>query len=229
MRAAHPAKTARLPASERRRRLVDAFIDEALARGSIAGAGIRAVVARAGCTAPVVYRLFGDRTGLVRAVVRSTHVPMMERLEAVSRQPGLDTAGRLRALVERTLSHPQGRSEAFESLVAAECRRDPAVARMVREVFGRFERRLVAMLREGMERGELRADLDPAYAAWRVIDLGLLRSQLFLMRLARPQQLDYLSRAMESLVREISAAAPDDRPRPGPRRQPRPGPGRSPR
>ncbi|MGH0038331.1 MAG: TetR/AcrR family transcriptional regulator [Myxococcota bacterium] len=203
-----PVRSPRLPAEQRRQSLIDAFIDEALAANSIAGAGIRGVVERAGCTAPVVYRLFGDRTGLVRAVVRSTHAPMIERLEAVSKLPGASTADRLRALVERTLSRPQGRSEAFESLVAAECRRDPRVARLVRDVFGRFEARLVEMLREGVEGGELRSDLDLAYVAWRIIDLGLLRSQLFLMRLARPERLDYLSRAMESLIAEIRAPDP---------------------
>ena len=205
-------RSVRLPAAERRRILIDAFIDEALAANSIAGAGIRGVVERAGCTAPVVYRLFGDRTGLVRAVVRSTHAPMIERLETVSKLPGASTADRLRALVERTLSKPQGPSEAFESLVFAECRRDPEVARWVRDVFARFERRLVEMLREGVESGELRPDLDLAYAAWRIIDLGVLRSQLFLMRLARPERLDYLSRAMESLIAEIRAEPPADSP-----------------
>jgi AcrR family transcriptional regulator len=203
-----PPRSPRLPPAERRERLIEAFVDEALAAGSIAGAGIRGVVERAGCTAPVLYRLFGDRTGLVRAAVRSTHAPMIERLRAVAGLPGATTADRLRALADRTLSRRQGRSEAFESLVAAECRRDPAVARLVRDVFDRFERHLVEMLREGVERGELRPDLDLSYAAWRVIDLGLLRSQLWMMRLARPGSLDYLSRAVESLIAEIRAEPP---------------------
>jgi AcrR family transcriptional regulator len=198
-----PTRAARLPAAERRQQLVEAFVDEALDAGSIAGAGIRGVVLRAGCTAPVLYRLFGDRTALARAAVRSTHTPMLERIESVAKLPDATTAERLRALVRRTLSRPQGRSEAFEALVAAECRRDPAVARLVRDVFARFEERLVEMLREGVERGEVRDDVDLAYVAWRIIDLGLLRGQLWLMRLARPERLDYLSRAMESLIAEI--------------------------
>ncbi len=197
----HPSE--RLPADERRERLIQAFIDEALACGSVARVGVRGVVERAGCSAPVLYRLFGDRDGLIREAVRSTHMPMIERIEAVSKLPDVSTADRLRTLARRTTSSSQGAYESFEALVWSECRRDPAIAQLVRDVFARFEELIVEMLLDGVARGELRPEIDPAYVAWRAIDLGLLRSQLWLMTLARPAQLDYLSRAMESLLAEI--------------------------
>lgn len=195
----------RLPAEKRRERLLEAFFEESVAQGSISAVGVRAVVERAGCTAPVLYRLFGDRAGLVREAVRATHRPMLERMEAVAADREAAAAERLRRLAARTLSRRPGRSEAFEALVAAECRRDPQVARIVRRVFARFEALLVGILREGVERGDLRADLDCSYAAWRIIDLGLFRSQAWLLRLARPERSGYLSRALESLLVEIAA------------------------
>jgi len=192
-------------AAERRVRILDAFLREALATGSIAAVGVRAVVERAGCAPPVLYRLFGDRAGLVRAAVRFTHVPLVERLEALAADPAGSRAERLRALSREYLRSEPGRAELFEALVATECRSDPELARIVREVFRRFEALLVEIVREGMRRGEFRDDADPAYVAWRLIDLGLFRNQARLMRLERPDRIGYALRAVESLLAEIAA------------------------
>jgi AcrR family transcriptional regulator len=193
----------RLPAAKRREQILSAFRAEAVEAGSIAAVGVRAVVERAGCTAPVLYRLFGDRGGLVRAAVRSTHSSMLERMGELAADRGAPAEERIRSLAARSLGRARGPGEAFESLVNAECLRDPRVARIVREVFQRFETLLVRILRDGVDRGEFRTDLDPQYAAWRIIDLGLFRDQIWLMRLSRPEKIDYLRRALESLLEEI--------------------------
>jgi AcrR family transcriptional regulator len=194
----------RLPAAERRERILRAFREEALACGSIAGVGVRAVVERAGCTAPVLYRLFGDRAGLVRAAVASTHTDLIERLEAAARSGG-SAVERLRELGREYLAREPGPAEAFEALVNVECQSDPALARRVGEVFARFEALLVATVRDGVRAGALRTDLDPEYVAWRLIDLGLFRNQVHLMRIARPREIDYATRALESLLEEVRA------------------------
>lgn len=204
-RSRHTRSGTRMPAARRREQIVRAFIREALQRGSIAGVGVRAVVARAECTAPVLYRLFGDRGGLVHAAVRSTHVPMIERLEAiVSDHRGLPTQ-RLRSLASSYLERRPGEAEAFEALVANECRSDPVLARFVCEVFDRFEQLLTELVIEGIERGEIGANVDPDYVAWRIIDIGLFRNQAHLMGLKRPGRIGYGMRALESLLAEISA------------------------
>jgi len=198
-----PAAGTRLPAAERRARILRAFVRETLARGSVRRVGMRAVAERAGCTAPVLYRLFDGRDALVRAAIRSTHAPLLERMESVARGGG-SAAERIRALGERYLADEPGEDEAFESLVFTECASDPALAREVRGVFTRFEALLGEVIRSGMAAGELRADVDPVYAAWRLIDVGLFRNQARLMRLATPDRIDYGRRAVESLLREIS-------------------------
>jgi len=195
---------ARLPAAERREAILRAFRAEALACGSIAGAGVRAVVERAGCTAPVLYRLFGDRAGLVRAAVRSTHAGLLERLDAFARAEG-PVVERIRSLGHGYLGREPGPEEAFEALVNVECRSDPALAALVGDVFGRFEAFLVEAVREGVASGELRPDTDPTYVAWRLIDLGLLRNQVHLMQLERPREIGYALRALESLLAEVTA------------------------
>jgi AcrR family transcriptional regulator len=199
---------------------VDAFIHEASACGSIAGVGVRAVVERAGCTAPVLYRLFGDRAGLVRMAVRSIHLPMLDRLEAIAADGDASATERFRALARSYLRRNPGESEVFAALVSAECRSNPRLARLVREVFRRFERLLVGVVREGMKRGEFHPEADPHYAAWRLIDLGLFRNQVRLMGLRRPDGIDYAVSGVQSLLAEIAAP-----PTPGsvnlPRRPPR--------
>jgi len=88
--------------------------------------------------------------------------------------------------------------------VQVECRSDPEMARLVREVFTRFETLLMRIVETGVARGELRADTDPAYVAWRLIDLGLFRNQVHLMRLEHPGRIRYATRALDSLLAEIA-------------------------
>lgn len=190
--------------------MLRAFVAEALHVGSIEGVGMRAVCERAGCTAPVVYRLFGDRGGLVRAAVRFTHERLLGEVERAAAEP-VPTEARLRAIAGPFLRRTAGDAEAFEALVAAECRSDDVLAAEVRSVFARFARRLEAMLREGQARGDVRAQVDPIFVAWRLIDLGLFRSQMRLMRLAEPDRIDYLERAFEALLAELLAPGPAPR------------------
>jgi AcrR family transcriptional regulator len=162
------------------------------------------VVERAGCTAPVLYRLFGNRAGLVRAAVRSTHASMLGRLESLAIDRSGSAPERLRALAARYFLRRPGTDEAFESLVANECRRDRRLAGIVREIFSRYETLLVAVVAEGLRRGELRADVEPLYVAWRLIDLGLFRNQVHLLGLPQPGRIAYAERALGSLLAEIT-------------------------
>lgn len=197
----------RLDARERSARLVQAFVREALRQGSIEGVGMRAVCERAGCTAPVAYRLFRDRAGLVRAAIRSTHERLEAELEAAAAEPAAGAEARLRAVAGPYLSRATGDAEVFEALVVAECRSDPLLAIEVRAIYGRFAELLARILREGVARGELGREVDPVYAAWRLIDLGLFRNQMRLLRLPEPERIDYLERAFESLLAELRGGA----------------------
>ena len=85
------------------------------------------------------------------------------------------------------------------------CGNEPELAAIVRDVFGRFEQLLAALVREGIAAGEFAAATDPEYVAWRLIDLGLFRNQAHLMRLERPDALRYEARALDSLLAEIAA------------------------
>jgi AcrR family transcriptional regulator len=198
-----PSATAHLPADERRARIVAAFIQESLARGGLSVVGIRAVCAREGCTAPVLYRLFGDRAGLVQAALGSTRAPLLDGLEAAVATPG-PVMDRLRSLVVAFFERPLGDEESFGALVTGECRRDPALSEVLRRSVARIESLLVALLERGRAAGEIRFDVDPHYVAWRLIDLGLFRNQVWLIGLEAPGRIDYSRRATRALFEEIA-------------------------
>jgi AcrR family transcriptional regulator len=192
-----------LPPAERRERIVRAFIAETLACGSVGRAAVRRVAERAGCAPPILYRLFGDRAGLVRAAIHSTHAPLLAQMEAIVVAEG-SAAARIRAFAGRFLAQAPGENERFESIVFSECAHDPALAREVRGIFGRFEELLSDRIRRGVADGEFRRDVDSLYVAWRLIDVGLFRNQVRLMQLPTPDAIDYGGRAVDSLLREIA-------------------------
>jgi AcrR family transcriptional regulator len=75
-------RTPRLPAPERRRRLLDAalaVVDE----GGFHGVTVEAVARRAGVTRPVVYDLFGDLSGLLVALAEREEAAALTTLAAV--------------------------------------------------------------------------------------------------------------------------------------------------
>jgi AcrR family transcriptional regulator len=202
--ASRSATRRRLPAAERRQRIVRAFIEETLACGSLGRVAVRRVAERAGCTPPILYRLFGDRAALVREAIRSTHAPLLARVESIVAGDG-SAAARLRAFAERLLAQAPGEDERFEAIVFAECAHDPELADEVRGIFTRFEALLAGLIRRGIVAGEFRGDADPLYAAWRLIDIGLFRNQVRLMQLATPDAIGYGARALDSLLAEIAA------------------------
>ncbi len=85
-----PARTPRLPASERRRQLLDAALD-ILAEEGFDAVNVESVARRAGVTRPVVYDQFGDLDGLLVALVdREEATALAPLLEILGDQPGLE-------------------------------------------------------------------------------------------------------------------------------------------
>ena len=82
------AYAARMAPAERREQLLDATL-ELIADEGHAAATIDAVARRAGVARPVVYRLFGDRTGLLEALFRREETRALAQLgRAIPAIPG---------------------------------------------------------------------------------------------------------------------------------------------
>jgi AcrR family transcriptional regulator len=132
------ARTPRLPAPERRRRLLDAALEVVDERG-FHRLTVQAVARRAGVTRPVVYDLFGDLDGLLLALAEREEAAALATLASVipddpaGREPDELLAGAIEAFLvavrraPRTwrlvLRPPDGTPPALRERIAASRRR----------------------------------------------------------------------------------------------------------
>ena len=153
--------------SEVRRAIVDAagsLIDE----DGADGLSMRRLAARCGYTVPTVYHHFGDKDGVIDAVVDEAFVPLVAELEAVV--PGADPVDYVRALVATFVAYARAVPGHYALLMVprAEGRPHPPAVERAREIL------LAALTRLG-EAGCLRG-VDPEAAAqvvW-VVTHGLI-------------------------------------------------------
>ena len=159
-RAVPAARTPGRPRDPGRDDVILAATLELLAEEGFAEMSIEGVAQRAGVGKPTVYRRWPSKTALV--------IDALERhASTVDLPDGATTRERLTALMTglaRSMrTGPAGRIMAG---MVAEIQRDPELAEVFRDAFIARRRRLVfAVLREGVERGELRPDLDIELAA----------------------------------------------------------------
>jgi AcrR family transcriptional regulator len=115
-----------------------------------------ATVAKVG--KPAIYRRYADKAELVTAAIRSQLVP----LEVPDRG---DTKAELAEAVENGLpSDGAGYLRLISGLVAAESRHPELIESFRTSILGPRREVVVALVERGVERGDLRPDLDPVAA-----------------------------------------------------------------
>lgn len=112
----------------------------------------------AGVGKPAIYRRYGDKAELVTAVIRSQLTPL--------EVPDLgDTKAELAAAVEKGLpADGPGYLRLISGLVAAEARHPELIEAFRTAILGPRRAVVIALVERGIERGDLRADLDPVAA-----------------------------------------------------------------
>ena len=131
-----------------------------------------AVAAEAGVTKPVLYRHFGDKGGLYRALSERHTERLLGELEAVLALPG--RTARFSAVVERYLQLVAESPQVYRFLTrGGEAAADPAVQESVASFLGR----LTDLLTRGIA-AERRLDDpdDPTAAAWAHGIVGAVRA-----------------------------------------------------
>ena len=153
-----PAKEARAPGRPRDPKRDDVILSatvELLAEEGFADMTIEAVALRAGVGKPTIYRRWPSKTALVIDALER-HAPAIDTPEGATTRERLTTmmVGLARSM--RTGSGPK-----IIAGLVAEIHNDPELAEAFRDAFVARRRRLVfVLLRDGIERGELRPDLD---------------------------------------------------------------------
>ncbi len=167
---------ARVPGRPRDPALDDAIVKatlELLGEEGFARLSIEAVAHRAGVGKTTIYRRWDTKTALV-----------VEALDRLTAEGGVPEAGTVRdrltqVLTEMLVNLRSGRRGPILSTLVAEIPRDPELAEAVRAVFLRKRQRSVfQLLQEGIDAGELRADLDLELAADLLIGPPMLRRLL---------------------------------------------------
>src|SRR5919198_857389 len=120
-----PVRTARrrLPAQERRRRIVDAA-REVFARSGYEGASVEELAAQAGVTKPILYRHFAGKRDLYLAVLEDHLADLIRRLW-VGLSASSDPRERLRVSIQSYFDYVDERPDGYRLLVEAGTRMDP--------------------------------------------------------------------------------------------------------
>ena len=154
--AAAPASNRAARAAERRAAIVEAALEEFIARG-FAATRLDDIARRAGVAKGTIYLHFKDKESMFEELVRIVIVPVVERLTALP-----PPTGSVRDLVEAFASNflkevANTRRGDLVRLIVAEGPRFPAVADFYyREVVSRGIAGMRALIELGIARGEIR-------------------------------------------------------------------------
>ena len=149
----------------RREALLDAA--DRIVRRDGAAASMAVIAAEAGITKPVLYRHFGDKSGLHAALADRYTVRLLEQLQAAL-EAGTDRRDRVERTVRAYLSAIEEEPQVYRFLVRPD--EDSSTSREVRSFMGRVS----ALLAEGIA-SELEVPQDRA-AAWAHGIVGMVQS-----------------------------------------------------
>jgi AcrR family transcriptional regulator len=155
-KAAAPASSRAARAAERRAAIVEAALEEFIARG-FAATRLDDIARRAGVAKGTIYLHFKDKESMFEELVRTVIVPVVERLNALP-----PPSGSVRDLVEAFASNflrevAGTRRGDLVRLIVAEGPRFPAVADFYyREVVSKGIAGMRALIELGIARGEIR-------------------------------------------------------------------------
>lgn len=133
-------------------------------KGSVDRVSMRAIADRCGVTSPAIYLHFEDKEDLFFRCCNRRFVENLDRLTAAAASPG-SVADRLAAIGRAYIEYGLERGDQYAVLFAAAPPPSLSAEEMA-ELPGAQALRLVAgLVTEGLESGELRAELDPEVTA----------------------------------------------------------------
>jgi len=151
-----PAASRAERAAERRGAIIEAAMDEFIARG-FAATRLDDIARRAGVAKGTIYLHFKDKESMFEELIRTAIVPMINRLWATPPQPGASVRdmveGFAKTFIEEVATTRRGD---LVRLIVAEGPRFPAVADFYyREVVSRGLAGMRALIELGIARGEI--------------------------------------------------------------------------
>lgn len=165
-------RAARLPASERKRRIIEAA-RAVFASAGYAGVGTAELARAAGVSEAALYRYFPSKKRLFMATLGNAGARLQEIWQRLATEVD-DPIETLRGIALGYYDHVHSRSDftrlQFRALSESD---DPEVQAAVRENFASLARFVADAIREGQRRGLVREDVDASVVAWQFLGMGL--------------------------------------------------------
>ena len=165
--------SARLPAAERRRALVEAAL-RVFSEGSYAGATTSQIAREAGVSEPILYRHFASKRELYFACLDRAWIRIRERTEKEIDELGPEVGWR--AVGPATMREMKVVLPSLWMQAITEAGEDPEIRRHVRGHMRQVHDFFADVLRRVQEQGGIHPDRDPDTEAWVFIAGSLLVS-----------------------------------------------------
>jgi len=165
--------SARLPAAERRRALVEAAL-RVFSEGSYAGATTSQIAREAGVSEPILYRHFASKRELYFACLDRAWIRIRERIEKEIDELGPEVGWR--AVGPATMREMKVVLPSLWMQAITEAGEDPEIRRHVRGHMRQVHDFFADVLRRVQEQGGIHPDRDPDTEAWVFIAGSLLVS-----------------------------------------------------
>jgi AcrR family transcriptional regulator len=196
------ARARRLPASERRRRIIEAA-RTLFATAGYANVGTADLAKAAGISEPALYRYFDSKRDLFIASLGSAGGRLAELWQQMAAEID-DPLEILRSIALGYYDHARSRSGfmrlQFRALAESD---DPEIQEALRGNFRALIRFLIDTLEEGKRRGLISQEMDSAAIAWEFLSLGLALDIIYLLGLDRGVDRQRVERWADFLVRSL--------------------------
>lgn len=166
------ASTKRLPATERRKSILNAALT-VLSKKGFAGMTTSEVARQAGITEPILYRHFSSKRAMLRALLDE----VIERMMSSFRQLTAGEPDPVAALRRICRAYPQmaehyRREFRVINQTLAECS-DPKIREALTRHYDAYRAFLQDLIEKGQQTGALRRDLPANIGAWHMIHAAL--------------------------------------------------------
>jgi AcrR family transcriptional regulator len=196
------ARARRLPASERRRRIIEAA-RTLFATAGYANVGTADLAKAAGISEPALYRYFNSKRDLFIASLGSAGGRLVEVWQQMAAEVD-EPLEILRSIALGYYDHARSRSGfmrlQFRALAESD---DPEIQEALKGNFQALIRFLMEALEEGKRQGLVSQEVDSAAVAWEFLSLGLSLDVICLLGLDRSVDRQRVERWADFLVQSL--------------------------
>jgi AcrR family transcriptional regulator len=199
------ARAPRLPARERRRRIIEAA-RSVFATAGYANVGTADLAKAAGVSEPALYRYFSSKRDLFVACLSSAGDRLVELWQRMAAEVD-DPLEILRSIALGYYDHARSRSDFMRLQFRALAESDnPEVQEALRGNFRFLIRFITEALEEGKRRGLVSEDVDSATVAWQFLSVGLSLDVMYLLGFGRGVDRQRVERWSDFFVRSLRPA-----------------------